>query len=70
MGLRVLEGVVERGQIRLRENLELPDNTRVYIIIPGEQAEVGHIYSPRLLNRSDLPDFQLEVREAGPDANI
>ena len=34
MTLSTFEGIVENGQIRLRDNVTLPENTKVYVIIP------------------------------------
>ena len=34
MPVSAFEGIVENGQIRLRENVILPDKTRVFVVIP------------------------------------
>jgi hypothetical protein len=34
MAILTVEGVVENGQIRLRDNVVLPEHTKVYVVIP------------------------------------
>ncbi len=29
-----LEGIVEQGKIKLKDNVHLPEKTRVYVIVP------------------------------------
>lgn len=63
-GVIALEGVVDKGQIRLTTNVRLPDNTKVYVIVPDLHIEQGgHIYSPRLLHPEQAGDFKMEVIE-------
>jgi hypothetical protein len=33
--ISTFEGIVENGKIRLRDNVMLPENTKVYVVIPG-----------------------------------
>jgi hypothetical protein len=62
MSVVTLEGIVENGQIRLITNVQLPENTKVYVVIPDIQvAQVGHIYTPRLKYPQQMKDFELEV---------
>jgi hypothetical protein len=71
MQVTALEGVVENGQIRLSEKIDLPEKTRVYVIIPGvEMAKVPHVYSPRLAHPEQAVDFRKEVVEEIPDAGV
>jgi len=66
-----LEGIVEHNQIRLTGNVRLPDNTKVYVIVPGVQVEqVAHIYSPRLAYPEQAADFTMEVIEEPSDASV
>ena len=70
MGVVTLEGIVEDGQIRLPSNVRLPDNTKVYVVIPGLEVErVARVFSPRLARPADASDFILEV-EADPNAGL
>jgi hypothetical protein len=34
MAISTFEGVVKGGQIRLRDNVQLPEDTEVYVVIP------------------------------------
>lgn len=71
MGVVTVEGIVEHGQIRLPENLKLPDNTKVYVVVPDLEIEhVAHLTSPRLVRPEDAADFVLEVSESEPNAGL
>ncbi len=71
MSIVTLEGVVEKGQIRLPSDLRLPDKTKVYVVIPGMQVEkLAHVFSPRLADPSQAIDFKLEVLEETPNATL
>ena len=62
MGIVTFEGIVEQGQIRLKNNVQLPENTRVFVVVPDVQVEkVAHIFTPRLARREDATDFEMEV---------
>jgi hypothetical protein len=62
MGVATFEGVVEQGRIRLKTNVRLPGNTKVYVIVPAIQIErSAHIFSPRLAHPEQAADFELEV---------
>ena len=54
MALTTYEGVVERGKIRLKAGVRLPENAKVYVIVPEMQAEkkkTVHVPTPRLAHR-------------------
>jgi len=62
MGVLTLEGVVERDRIRLKTNVRLPENTRVYVIVPDVQVEqVALVFSPRLAHPKQAADFKMEM---------
>lgn len=64
MNLRMFEGVVEQGQVKLPANVRLPDRMRVYVIAPDAQTnETVYIHSPRLKNPAQAADFKMEVVE-------
>lgn len=51
MPILTLEGIVENGQIRLRDQVTLPEHTKVYVVIPEvETVPQAHVYSPRLVH--------------------
>ncbi len=71
MSIITLEGVIDNGQVRLRDNVRLPDNTRVYVVVPDIQVEeVAHIRSPRLAHPEQAADFKMEVVEESSDADV
>ena len=44
------EGVVKDGQIRLRDNVQLPEDTEVYVVIPDfAPPPQARLPSPRLV---------------------
>jgi len=65
MSMITLEGTIENGEIRLPAGVRLPEKARVFIIIPDAQPDpspnAGHIYSPRLVNKQKVRDFDMEV---------
>lgn len=62
MTLSTFEGIVENGQIRLRDNVTLPENTKVYVIIPDlETAPQAHVSSPRLAHPEQAADFAKQI---------
>jgi hypothetical protein len=69
--VRTYEGRVEDGQIRLRGNIALPDETRVYVVVPemADDQPTG-IRSPRLVHPEQAGDFVKEVLEVQNDAVV
>lgn len=64
-----IEGIVENGQIRLLENVQLAENTRVYVVVAeGEASRPAHVYSPRLSHPHEASDFVKQVFEVSTDA--
>jgi len=71
MPVSTFEGIVENGQIRLRENVTLPEKTRVYVVIPAlEAVPKAHIYSPRLVHPEQVGDFAKQIIEVYGDAGL
>jgi hypothetical protein len=68
MSVLTIEGIVENGQIRLRENLTLPDQTKVFVVVPDQSPRPAHIVSPRLARREQVADFAKQVIEVPDDA--
>ncbi len=64
MRVATYEAVVENGQIRLPLDLRLPENTRVYVVVPSMEAiPAAYIASPRLIHPEQAKDFVLSVQE-------
>jgi hypothetical protein len=66
-----IEGIVENGQVRLLENIHLPENTRVYVVIAESKASrPAHVYSPQLAHPEQAGDFVKQVVEVSTDAPV
>lgn len=71
MAVQTFEGIIENGQIRLREQIRLPENAKVYVVIPDVvEAPPSRIVSPRLADPSQAKDFVKQVREEPEDAGV
>lgn len=69
--VRTYEATVENGNIRLPDEVSLPENTRVYVVVLGlEVVSARPLVSPRLTNRAQATDFVKEVSEEGVDASV
>jgi len=57
MALTTYEGVVEKGRIRLKTSVRLPENATVYVIVPEKPAKKKKIVrvSPRGLFIASRP---------------
>jgi len=64
MSIITLEGIVQEGQIRLKNDFRLPDKTKVYVVVPDIQVQkYAHIFSPRLANPEQAIDFKMQVTQ-------
>jgi hypothetical protein len=71
MAISTFEGIVENGQIRLRDEVKLPEHAKVYVVIPDlELKHPMRIDSPRLVHREQAEKFTMEVLEAPADAKL
>jgi hypothetical protein len=68
---RTIEGIVLDGQIRLHGNVGLPENTRVYVVVPdaNDSARVL-IRTPRLAHPEQVSEFEMQVSDEIQDASI
>ncbi|RIK31465.1 MAG: hypothetical protein DCC56_04570 [Anaerolineae bacterium] len=65
MALTTYEGIVEKGKIRLKTGVRLPENAKVYVIVPEAQAKKSvRVQTPRLLHRKQASDFKMKVGKA------
>ena len=71
MSVITLEGIVEHGQIRLKADIQLPDNIKVFVVIPDvEIQQRARILTPHLVHPEQAADFKLEIIEESSDANV
>jgi len=69
MPIETFEGTVQNGQIRLDGSVSLPEQARVYVIVPEvHSGEPRRLRSPRLANPEQIDDFRKRVIERKPDA--
>lgn len=62
MSILTLECIVDHGQIRLPANVRLPENAKVYVIVPEMDIEAtARVASPRLAHPAEAPDFAMEI---------
>jgi len=65
------EATVENGEIKLSEPVRLPENSRVYVVVPGvAEAPRLVVGSPRLAHPEQARDFVKEVLEHGSNAGL
>lgn len=67
MAVTTYEGVVEKGKIRLKSGVKLPENVKVYVIVPDEQMQgkkTARVLTPRLTHRKQASDFKMKVDKA------
>jgi hypothetical protein len=68
MNVATFEGIVEDGQIRLPENVHVPERTKVYVVIPGvDQPSATRWMSPRLAHPEQAQDF---IKAVIPNADV
>ena len=69
--LATYEGVVENGHVTLPPNADIPEKTRVYVLVPNvETQKTLYIASPRLVHPEQAKDFEKQVIEDPTDAGI
>ncbi len=67
MSITTYEGVVEKGKIRLKSGVKLPENVKVYVVVPElptQEKKTARVLSPRLTHREQAGDFKMKVGKA------
>ena len=68
---QTFEGIVLNGEIRLRGNVGLPENTRVFVVVPdAAESAIAHIRTPRLAHPEQASEFKMEVLDEAQDAGV
>lgn len=65
-----LEGMVENGQIHLRDPITLPEHTKVYVVVPGEEAPIALIGSPQLVHPEQISDFKKTLKKRSANGGV
>lgn len=62
MNVMTFEGVVENGRILLKNNVQLPNKTKVFVVVPSMAIkQVVRIYSPRLVHSEQINLLKKEI---------
>ena len=65
------EAIVENGQVKLSNSVQLPEKAKVYVMVPSTPAQPRFLVAgPRLARPEQAPNFVKEVIEETPDANV
>jgi hypothetical protein len=65
------EATVQDGRVVLPEEAHIPDNTRVYVVVPeADDAHRIRMVTPRLVHRDEAADFTMQVELEGDDARL
>jgi hypothetical protein len=65
------EGIIENGLVKLPENANIPDKTRVYVLVPeDETSQTPYVASPRLVDPEKAKDFQKRVIKDTSNAGL
>jgi hypothetical protein len=71
MKVTTYEATVQDGRVVLPDDAQIPDNTRVYVVVPAaDGVERVRIISPRLVHRDEVVDFAMQVESEGDDARL
>ena len=71
MATMTVEGVIEDGRVRLRHEVELPEHTKVYVVIPDVEATpTAYARSPRLARPEQAHDFAKQVIKVPTDVAL
>lgn len=63
MQVTTIEGIVKNGRIELSEDLELPESTKVYVVVPTVERKTARIMSPRLVDKADAKRFAKTIED-------
>ena len=65
--LATYEGVVENGHVTLPPNVDIPEKTRVHVMVPDlESRKTFNIPGARLVHPEQAEDFEMQVIEDTP----
>lgn len=73
MTITTYEGIVKKGQIQFSPEIQLPENAKVYVIVPEVEInlkKVVQVLSPQLVYREQAAQFRMQVSEESPNAEI
>jgi hypothetical protein len=69
--LTTYEGIVENGRVTLPADTDIPEETRVYVLVPDvETQSTLRVASPRLVHPEQAKDFEKRIIEDATDAKL
>ena len=69
--LATYEGVVENGHVTLPRDVDIPEKTRVYVLVPNlETRKTFKIPGARLVHPEQAKDFEMQVIEDSTDGGV
>ena len=69
--LATYEGVVENGHVTLPIDADIPDKTRVYVLVPDrETRKTFSIPGARLVHPEQAKDFEMQVSDDTTNADV
>ena len=71
MGISTFQRVVKNGQIQLRDDVALPEDAEVYVVIPDSTTQLqARVHGPRLAHPGQAADFVKQVVQVGREADL
>ena len=72
MAVTTYEGTVKNGQVQLPDHVSLPENSRVYVLVPDAEEDQGvpRLRSPRLADPGQTVEFQKQIITGNADAGV
>ena len=71
MGVLTIEATVDNGQIKLPSDVHLPEQAKVYVVVPDMKVDpTAHLFSPRLKNPNQASEYEMQVIEESSDADL
>jgi len=66
MSVTTFQGIVDNGQVRLAADVHLPENAKVYVVVPDFEQNVGRkgFDLAELVSRMP-PDYQVSEEDFG-----
>ena len=71
MKVETYEATVENGQIDFSDPVQLPERSKVYVVVPNATGQTRHrIVSPRLANPTQAANFVKDVAIENSHAGV
>lgn len=65
------EATVQDGRVVLPEDAHIPDNTRIYVVVPADaDSSRVRMMSPRLVHPNEAENFTMQVEHEGDNVRL